>query len=80
MNSNWSDELINMTIGVCRDLLADTSGGIPPVPVKNWEDRFGLLTSEACLGKGLCITDWQTGRRVRYQEVQNLLNAGWVID
>lgn len=80
IRSHWSDELVDLTRRMFQDLLAKPPALRAPVALKNWDDRFGILSTDPGASKGLLVTDRRTGTVQSYRLLEDLLNAGWVVD
>ena len=80
INSPWSNELVNLSHKMLLDLLGSPPGERTFVAVKSWDDRFGMLSTDGEAAKGLIVTDRATGKVQSFRLIEDLLNAGWVVD
>lgn len=80
IHSSWSDELVALTRDMVLDLLARAPVRRPPLMLKNWDERFGILSTDENARKGLHVTDLADGTLQSFRLTEDLLNAGWVVD
>ena len=72
--TNWSDE----TQALTREHLGLYAGpGGPPLPMKAWDGRFGLLVAD---GGVFHITDRESGSVETFSSATALINSGWAVD
>ena len=72
--TNWSDE----TQALTREHLGlYARPGGPPLPMKAWDGRFGLLVSDNGMFR---ISDRESGSVETYASVAALIGSGWAID
>lgn len=77
ISNTWSEELINYT----RDAL--DLGFVPPndfVPMKNINGNFGIISLQNWLSKKFIITDRKTRAEYAFNNIEDLIAAGWAID
>ncbi len=77
MSNTWSEELINYT----RDAL--DLGIVPPndfVPMKNINGNFGIISLQNWLSKKFIIADRKTRAEYAFNNIEDLIAAGWAID
>lgn len=77
MTNTWSEELINIT----RDSLS--LGFIPPsnfVPMKNVNGSFGVISLNNWVSKKFIIVDRDTRVEYFFNNIEDLIMAGWAID
>ncbi len=55
------------------------SGAGHTIPVKNFDDRFGLLHIESGSRRSLVIADRETGAIEAYRQIDDLLAASWAL-
>lgn len=76
-NKEWSDELIAQT----RDIL--DLGFVPRdnfIYMKNSNHKFGKIGLNDWLERKYLIKDSRTDEEYFYEIVDDLINAGWVVD
>ena len=74
----WSSDLINMTraaISEHRFVPYDDA-----VHFKNHDSRYGFISVSNILADKLLLIDKETNKETLYASVDELLEAGWVID
>jgi len=81
-DSNWSDELQNLTINTLSDidriavwhLLPNKSGVL-----KNIDGKFGFMKAADAIAQRWVIT-LENGETVNFASITDLVKAGWVVD
>ena len=72
--TNWSHE----TQALTREHLGlYARPGGPPVPMKSWDGRFGLLVADGGMFR---ITDRESGSVETFSSAAALINSGWAVD
>lgn len=75
--SNWSEELTRLTLDHCKALLSLPLDKPVAIPMKNWNDTFAVLVRGE---KNLVLVDWTSGEKTHFRTVEEMVDAGWVID
>src|SRR6056297_2683236 len=80
VRSPWSEATVALTVAHVTDMLTTPPERRLPVFLMHWESRFGILTAETEARAGLVATDRESGAREAFRLIEDLLNAGWVLD
>lgn len=78
--SPWPDELITITMETCRHILALSPEDRPALRLKNWDHTFGYLNIKMDAKKSLMITNGSMSHPIQFHYLEDMLNAGWVVD
>lgn len=74
LGTNWSDETQALTR---KHLGLYAHPGGPPVPMKAWDDRFGLLVVDDGTFR---IMDRESGSVEAFSSMAALIGSGWAVD
>lgn len=80
LSVNWSDETVAMTRKLILEILWSSPQGRWPLPLKNFDDRFGLLRIANSSLATLVVSDRATGEEYAFRRIDELLSAGWAVD
>lgn len=78
--AGWSDELVETTKKFYQEFLLTAPKYRNAIPMKNWIDGFALMSIDNVSKKGVVLTDRSTGKELRFNHFEDIIDAGWVID
>ena len=76
--STWSESLRSQTRDAISEMRVNPSDG--RLHLKNQDRRHAFMTVHDLLGGRIRLTDKESGAPCEFADVNELINAGWVID
>ena len=76
----WTKGIQQETKKAFEDVNNSSLKNLKVVCMKNWENKFAIITLQQIETGNIKLVDRDEGKSYNYDTVDDMINAGWVVD